>query len=262
MERWPTSGTESPTEFLTVASSERAATNKGVRRREPRADGDPRAAAGRAAQVLAVGTRCPRHPAARGETRQEPPTAPTSRAHSGSLTQPLGAHHGRDDLDNDTYVTVPTIQESGPPGSRRDDEARLVVADTLKSQRGKDGGGIGPEETLIAMNLRGREGGAMPEMDSLASLRAANGGSSRSYVAAPLTSGAHPNSNAPGRRMEDDENLVTAFSHTQGLDPQASGEVCLHATNRRRRPGPSAWPPASADSHRPNASASKDSPTA
>lgn len=35
----------------------------------------------------------------------------------------------------------------------------------------------------VAMNLRGRDGGAMPEADRLASLRAADGGSSRSYVA-------------------------------------------------------------------------------
>lgn len=35
----------------------------------------------------------------------------------------------------------------------------------------------------IAMNIRGREGGAMPEIDDKASLRAASGGSSRSYVA-------------------------------------------------------------------------------
>jgi DNA (cytosine-5)-methyltransferase 1 len=36
----------------------------------------------------------------------------------------------------------------------------------------------------VAINLRGREGGAMPELSDLASLRAASGGSSRSYVAA------------------------------------------------------------------------------
>jgi DNA (cytosine-5)-methyltransferase 1 len=36
---------------------------------------------------------------------------------------------------------------------------------------------------VVAFNLRGREGGAMPETDDLASLRAASGGSSRSYVA-------------------------------------------------------------------------------
>ena len=41
----------------------------------------------------------------------------------------------------------------------------------------------GDQEAVIAMNLRGREGGAMPEADHLVSLRAAEGGSSRSYVA-------------------------------------------------------------------------------
>lgn len=35
--------------------------------------------------------------------------------------------------------------------------------------------------------------------------------SNGNLVAAPLTSGSHPNSNAPGRRKEDDENLVAAF---------------------------------------------------
>lgn len=35
----------------------------------------------------------------------------------------------------------------------------------------------------VAFNLRGREGGAMPEMADLASVRAASGGSSRSYIA-------------------------------------------------------------------------------
>lgn len=35
----------------------------------------------------------------------------------------------------------------------------------------------------FAMNLRGREGGAMPETDDKASIRAADGGSSRSYIA-------------------------------------------------------------------------------
>lgn len=34
----------------------------------------------------------------------------------------------------------------------------------------------------VAINLRGREGGAMPEASDVASLRAASGGSSRSYV--------------------------------------------------------------------------------
>lgn len=42
------------------------------------ADGDPRAAAERAGQVLAVGSRCQRHPATRGEARQDDPGSSVS----------------------------------------------------------------------------------------------------------------------------------------------------------------------------------------
>lgn len=42
------------------------------------------------------------------------------------------------------------------------------------------------DQTAVAINLRGRDGGAMPELSDVASVRAASGGSSRSYVAAPL----------------------------------------------------------------------------
>lgn len=40
-----------------------------------------------------------------------------------------------------------------------------------------------PCQQIIAFNLRGREGGAMPEASEVASIRSAEGGSSRSYVA-------------------------------------------------------------------------------
>lgn len=46
-----------------------------------------------------------------------------------------------------------------------------------------DGGGSGVP--TVAFNLRGREGGAMPEVSDVASLRSADGGSSRSYIAQP-----------------------------------------------------------------------------
>lgn len=84
--------------------------------------------------------------------------------------------------------------------------------------------------------LRGREGGAMleigPEGGPYNALRAGDGGSSRQslvsvtytpHVAAPLTAGtaASPGVNPPGRRKEDDVNIV-AFSHTAGIDIQAS----------------------------------------
>jgi DNA (cytosine-5)-methyltransferase 1 len=36
--------------------------------------------------------------------------------------------------------------------------------------------------TAVAFNLRGREGGSMPELDEIANIRSASGGSSRSYV--------------------------------------------------------------------------------
>lgn len=91
-----------------------------------------------------------------------------------------------------------------PPGSQ-ENSSTTVVAHSLRAEghdASEDGtgrgvpltamclnaGGMGridgESETMIpvAMNLRGREGGAMPELDDVASLRAANGGSSRSYV--------------------------------------------------------------------------------
>lgn len=41
-------------------------------------------------------------------------------------------------------------------------------------------------QAVSAMNLRGRDEGARPELDDKASLRASNGGSSRSYVAGAM----------------------------------------------------------------------------
>lgn len=61
------------------------------------------------------------------------------------------------------------------------------ISPTLRAMSHKDSHSNGGGQIAIAMNLRGRVGGAMPELDELdelASLRAASGGSSRSYVAA------------------------------------------------------------------------------
>jgi len=84
----------------------------------------------------------------------------------------------------------------------------------------------------MAMNLRRREGGAMPELDELASLRAASGGSSRSYVAfsckdhgadagdiAPtLRSMGHDGSHANGGGQ-----IAVAFHNRQ--DSDVSGDI-------------------------------------
>lgn len=109
------------------------------------ADGDPRAAAERAGQVLAVGTRCPRHPAARGEA--------------------------------------------------------------------------GPD---VAGALAGRSASRLDDA-------CAGGGQ---LVAETLTSGGHPNSNMPGRRKEDDMNLVAAGFHmTQDPIDEPDGTPTLGRTS-------------------------------
>jgi DNA (cytosine-5)-methyltransferase 1 len=97
----------------------------------------------------------------------------------------------------------------------------------------------------VAMNLRGREEGVRPELDEVASMRSASGGSSRSYVAAPLeasdghhgyssprgdgadnliastlSQGSNPNSNMAGRRREDDENIVAGEVGVRRLTPR------------------------------------------
>jgi DNA (cytosine-5)-methyltransferase 1 len=50
---------------------------------------------------------------------------------------------------------APSVQRSGPPGSRREDEGPLVLSTALQAHRGKSGGGISPEETLVTHALTG-----------------------------------------------------------------------------------------------------------
>jgi site-specific DNA-cytosine methylase len=78
------------------------------------------------------------------------------------FANPLGAKPSgrRNDLDHDTYI------------------AHAVTTHQRK------GGDPSTDNYFIAFNLRGRENGAQPEPGEV-SLRAASGGSSRSYVAGP-----------------------------------------------------------------------------
>jgi DNA (cytosine-5)-methyltransferase 1 len=57
------------------------------------------------------------------------------------------------------------------------------ISPTLRSMGHKDTDQNGGGQVAVAFNLRGRDGGAMPECSDVASVRAASGGSSRSYVA-------------------------------------------------------------------------------
>jgi DNA (cytosine-5)-methyltransferase 1 len=92
-------------------------------------DDDPRAAAERAGQVLAVGTRCPRHPATRGETRQDVAVASLSGLGTGVpddndgqggrlVSYALNAKAGYRDGDADTnYVVAAPLTAGGHPNS-------------------------------------------------------------------------------------------------------------------------------------------------
>lgn len=90
----------------------------------------------------------------------------------------------------ETFITSPIV---GRPYADRGAEGNNLVpvditncriggavAGTLERAQEKGNRGLG----VMAMNLRGREGGAMPELDDVASIRAASGGSSRSYAVA------------------------------------------------------------------------------
>jgi DNA (cytosine-5)-methyltransferase 1 len=68
-------------------------------------------------------------------------------------------------------------------GRRYDPERETILPDVTDTVRSHPRPGSNSVGNIVAMNLRGREGGAMPETDDVASLRSASGGSSRSYVA-------------------------------------------------------------------------------
>jgi DNA (cytosine-5)-methyltransferase 1 len=120
------------------------------------AESDSRAAAERCGQILAVGSRCARHPAARGEAGPDVAVASLSGLGTG----------GPDDNDG---------------------QAGRVIAFA----------GHGEGEATVANALKVPSHGA-----------SWSGGSSDTFIAAPLSHGSNPNSNAAGRRREDDENLV------------------------------------------------------
>lgn len=92
-------------------------------------------------------------------------------------------------------------------------EVRLEGGDgqqvgTLSTGGGKPGQGT----PCVAFNLRGREGGAMPEFDpdGLASQRAASGGSSRSYIATSAVRRLTPRECERLQGFPDDHTLIPA----------------------------------------------------
>lgn len=147
-----------------------------------------RAGAERAGAILAVGSRCEGHPpAGAGPGAGAATHAGDGAGVAGALVRRMGK--GPDSNADEGHLVCSALdRQAGGPDDNSAQGHHLVptVAATVKAHRGKGGGGLSVEETLlptVAMNLRGRDVGAMPELDSLASIRAASGGSSRSYVA-------------------------------------------------------------------------------
>lgn len=128
--------------------------------------------------------------------------------------------------------TAPAEVLFEPESSAGDSEAGRTpwphIAPCLESGSNSTGGTRPPGTTVdTAESLV-----VVPALVARYALRAGDGGSSRQslvsvtytpHVAAPLTAGtaASPGVNPPGRRKEDDVNIV-AFSHTAGIDIQAS----------------------------------------
>jgi site-specific DNA-cytosine methylase len=71
--------------------------------------------------------------------------------------------------------------------------------------------------------------------DTVGAVAAQAGAQQQNYIASPITSGGHPNSNAPGRCKEDDENLVV-FDNGQG-DPNAQTSQTSFAVNGQGHQG-------------------------
>lgn len=89
-------------------------------------------------------------------------------------------------------------------GERFDGDTETFIANTLKAHNGKGGSGISPEDT---------------------------------FIAAPLTKGSASGDgvNAPGRRQEDNVNLVTFVSGAS--DPVNADNIALTSTKRHGDPG-------------------------
>lgn len=104
-----------------------------------------------------------------------------------------------------------------------------MIASTLKGQRGKGGGGIGPEETMVVGALQTHQ---TPNGHGMAGVndQAVNAGH---VVADTLTSGSHPGSNMPGRRREDDTNIVLSFDAEHSNQGNPSEHAVLTRKLRR-----------------------------
>jgi len=120
---------------------------------------------------------------------------------------------GRQDFESETFLidVAPTLTANGKAAgsaTQQDAETGMLIAHTLRAEgfdASEDGTGRGTP--LVP-------------------------------VASPLTAGGHPNSNAPGRRKEDDTNLVAYAWDIHGTPATAAASPTeLHTPLRARAPG-------------------------
>jgi DNA (cytosine-5)-methyltransferase 1 len=113
------------------------------------------------------------------------------------ITPALLSHHGagyKIDFESETLIAetpraFPDLAYAPICFSSKDwaQDAREDIAPTLRAMNAVDGNANAGGQLAVAFALRGREGGAMPEVhgdgDQVGTLRACGGGSSRDYVA-------------------------------------------------------------------------------
>ncbi len=110
-------------------------------------DGDPRAAAERAGEVLAVGSRCPGHPATRGEAREDVAVASLSGLGSGGPDDNDGqagrviAFHNTQDPISDQDVSMPIGRKTFGMGVAFSENQRAEVLETPIARQLTSGGG-------------------------------------------------------------------------------------------------------------------------
>jgi DNA (cytosine-5)-methyltransferase 1 len=93
---------------------------------------------------------------------------------------------GRMDFETETFITHSLSADGFDASEDGTGRGVPLIAGTLRTRYGASSGrDLSDSSALLplAFNLRGREGGAMPEAADAASVRSASGGSSNSYVA-------------------------------------------------------------------------------
>ena len=131
------------------------------------ADGDPRAAADRAGEVLAVGSRCQGHPATRGETREDVAVASLSGLGTGGP--------GDNDGQGGRLIANGLVKRYGK--GTDSDATDTMIANTLMGNHGKAGGcTVDVEQTYVVAAPLSHGSNARPSDDAWPTLRTEGGG--------------------------------------------------------------------------------------